>query len=101
MELDLHSGQYFNVVTDRLYRQIFNGFPHFLNAHFGNLVSLAFLNSFDQNLNPVRESPLFSNYWGFGLRSSSRNPTFRKVDLFPSFGVGQGASTLLGPLERA
>jgi hypothetical protein len=44
------------------------------------------------------------NYWGSRLCPSSGiknyNPTFRKLDLFPSSGEERKTHTLLGPLER-
>jgi hypothetical protein len=47
------------------------------------------------------------NYWVLGLPPSSgilkkiENATFRKLDLFPSSGEGEGETpTQLGPLEK-
>jgi hypothetical protein len=38
--------------------------------------------------------------FGLGPSSSIFKTIFRKLDLFPFSGVGQGESALLGPLER-
>jgi hypothetical protein len=52
------------------------------------------------------ERPSHQNYWVFGLFRLSgiretRKQDFRKLDLFPSSGVGGKTPNQLGPLDRA